>query len=881
MGQPRLTKPTLFSFDKLTDLISAQPLIIFQYNGSVLHSFVQISSGLIELLKTHTLVTPNERLAREYRRGYELAQRNKDGLAWPTPRIQSLDQLLLESYATLREQDAQWPRVLTQHELIRMAHSAAPPGLARNAVANLIANWTLMQQYEIPHEAVSGTLFKTWCTDLEAQIQASMALSPYAVGARLTEAKHIPPRPLVCVALEQLTRPQARYFKWLCEQGVVNALQDDGTTRLVESSDALQSPGAWPDTQGLQVWAASSQHDELTAAALWAREIKLQQPDATIGIVVPDLTQHHAMVRRTIGTVLDPYAGSRSATFDISGGQALYAQPVWQHARRFCTALIERADHTTLTGLWPSPFFNLQALGTVQPWPRKLGRAFTLIEFLQTQKSEPGKRLTELIFELNQSRTLGSTIDLLRQALALAGWPNSASLDSTQYQAFQQINQALEDLSYAATDVAQQTDALAALTCIDHVLSERMFSEQRPAADIQVLGRLETTGLRFSHLWVTGMNAINFPAKPARHSFIKAAQAEAYGIPRATQVTETEFCAHQLDGWQRHAEQLVCSYVRLELDAEVPPSYFLNEASHALLPANPPHWQRSEIQLETFTDERAEPITEQPARTGVRLLEQQAACAFKGFAVYRLSLDEQRTPRLIVDPLGRGNAAHSVLFHLLRACADQTAVAELTADDLSLAIEQALNELGYPLPDRFRSHETARLTQLCEQWLQLELERPYFRIAAVEQTHASRFADITFRVRVDRQDVVDDGVIIIDYKTGNQTLTGMSGRPLTRPQLPVYAHIDGLDVQGVFYGLLHDKPQLRGFSAEDNVAAGASHGDWQTLKTLWHNELERIAQQFRSGFAEVNPIAPDACKHCHLQALCRIKASSSDAIEVD
>jgi hypothetical protein len=44
--------------------------------------------------------------------------------------------------------------------------------------------------------------------------------------------------------------------------------------------------------------------------------------------------------------------------------------------------------------------------------------------------------------------------------------------------------------------------------------------------------------------------------------------------------------------------------------------------------------------------------------------------------------------------------------------------------------------------------------------------------------------------------------------------------------------------------------------------------DWAALRASWSATLERLATDFASGVATIDPL-PSACAHCHLTALCR------------
>ena len=75
---------------------------------------------------------------------------------------------------------------------------------------------------------------------------------------------------------------------------------------------------------------------------------------------------------------------------------------------------------------------------------------------------------------------------------------------------------------------------------------DQTFAPQRQSANIQVLGMLETTGLNFSHLWVCGMSAEQFPGKSKLSAFIPRQVALSHGMPRCTQLQELEFAERTL-----------------------------------------------------------------------------------------------------------------------------------------------------------------------------------------------------------------------------------------------------------------------------------------------------------------------------------------------
>ena len=46
--------------------------------------------------------------------------------------------------------------------------------------------------------------------------------------------------------------------------------------------------------------------------------------------------------------------------------------------------------------------------------------------------------------------------------------------------------------------------------------------------------------------------------------------------------------------------------------------------------------------------------------------------------------------------------------------------------------------------------------------------------------------------------------------------------------------------------------------------------DWEDLAAQWQDNLQRLASEFMSGDAEVDPLHTTSCTYCGLQAFCRV-----------
>ena len=65
-------------------------------------------------------------------------------------------------------------------------------------------------------------------------------------------------------------------------------------------------------------------------------------------------------------------------------------------------------------------------------------------------------------------------------------------------------------------------------------------------------------------------------------------------------------------------------------------------------------------------------------------------------------------------------------------------------------------------------------------------------------------------------------------------------------------------------------------------AAGDTEGVWQAQLDAWQTTLTTLAEAYRAGDARVDPKEfPRTCKHCGLQALCRVHERHPDVMEDD
>jgi len=278
-----------------------------------------------------------------------------------------------------------------------------------------------------------------------------------------------------------------------------------------------------------------------------------------------------------------------------------------------------------------------------------------------------------------------------------------------------------------------------------------------------------------------------------------------------------------------------------------------------------------------------------PLRGGAAILQNQAACPFRAFAVHRLNARTIESPHDGFDYRERGQLVHDTLAAFWTSLPEPTRDALAATPEqqrralLSAAAEAAQRRLQRrrgPLSPALTALESARLVRVIEQWLQHEIAtRSAFSVVAIEDARTMHVGPLTIAARLDRVDETSDGArIVIDYKTGSTKNAGWLDERPDEPQLPLYLTasepaaraiaLARVRTGDVGFTALAAEPDL--LPARSNQWMGR-HASWSALVDHWSIVLERLAMQFAAGEAAVDPKRlPQTCRYCDLPTLCRI-----------
>ena len=496
-------------------------------------------------------------------------------------------------------------------------------------------------------------------------------------------------------------------------------------------------------------------------------------------------------------------------------------------------------------------------------------------------RREGAKELQELVTGLPRQAQLDSWVELIQSLLSSVGWPRTQALGSFQYQAAIRIQAVLGELAaQPGTPLITLSDAL---QLIDWAL-DQTFAPQRQRSNIQILGMLETTGLSFDHLWVCGMSAEQFPGKANVSPFIPRRAAVAYGLPRSTQDQELAFARRTLGAWVAGSRHLRMSYTHTVNGASVYPTPW----SRRKTPRTPRKLMLGLLcNIDTPDDSTWRDTDEpggrhwhtHPARSNTGRYTSSGSpgsMRLQRFCYLPPWTGRAPEPRDFLNPMERGSALHWIFEQLYRRFPDSDSVQAQPTEVIMDISRQALGKYTH-LPDAFVALEQQRLCQLAEEFIALEAQRSPFEVIETEERYTLDLGNLSFALRIDRLDKVRDAVIVMDYKTGQVGVGGVTDT-LSAPQLPCYSIIRS-DIAGVYYAQLRDGDcKILGLSDDElqlvetknrKIKGTVTDASWQQQRSRWSEQLHELAEQVAAGAAQVNP-QPNACRFCHLKALCRV-----------
>ncbi len=859
-----------------------------------------------------TLVTVNQRLARHFQRRYDAWQVQRGASVWETPNVLSWSAWLLQLHErSLGEALTDYPVInavmeerLWRNAVNQVTEKNQQTLLDKSAAAKQAqAAWLIQHAWhcyvaEDAQLSLDQHVFGEWsnrfrqlCHQQKVVDASRLANSLRELLPSLAKAELLPEDVMFAGFLTPTTEQQT-WWRELPEHGVNVEQLTPVTASAVPQRFALIDEAS-----------------EWRAAATHARAWMEQNPNSLMGVVVPELQAHRTDVLRAFDAVFYPGENPDDVhrygrPYDVSLGVPLSEQPVVRCALQMLRFLIDSLSAADVTSVLLSPYFiNARSAAEAR---RRLDKhlrdnrcwevsAATLVGTERHQKKlDAGfaKALPKAMDALaGKPATLTTWSDKFGRVLQRQlRWPGEG-LGSLEYQAVQVWQQVIDELE--SLDDGQKVEAKVAVQELQRLCQQRLFQPETSNAPIQIMGRLESHGLTFDHLWLSGSDASQWPPKTTATTLLPRSLQKERGVPEATAAQRLHAAKLEWDHWCHAAPHIIASHA-------------LTRDGQPLMPAacvaDLPIVDTSELlgfeqfpvlinciaqsaQLQSVADTHGPALLEGVrVKGGARRLEDQAQCPFRGFAIHHLGVKNLEDPGMGLDPRVHGNLLH---FALEEFWAQVKTSAALHAMDEASCDAQVLDCINKSLERQnvepaLAELERPRLKRLIDDWLLVEKSRVIgFTVDALEEGDTVQLYGVKIKVLIDRIDVLDSGErIILDYKTGaNNRPADWALARIGNPQLPLYATIDE-SVEGVsFAQVVQNDMGFKGLTAESHwlprvsgkVRVPESPQDWDEWRNHWNASLELLMTEIREGLATITP-EPKACDYCDLKPLCRYRS---------
>ncbi len=896
------------------------------------------------------VVTSTVRAARALRAQYSRQQQAAGCLGWRTPQILAWEpwlQTLWDAAALggaetrILLNDAQegesWQQVLAQDEAGTQTISMT--GLAKQAQRA----WQAMHQYRIePREfrndpSIDAKAFSRWTAGLDTIYRRSQLLSFSQVEGELENlvrsGKVSLPSAIFLVGFDRTTPAQDL---------LINAL------RAAECQVELTELKSFSDERGSNsaITFARNLEEEIVSAAQWARATLLENPNQRIGVVMPSLGEVRdrldGVFRRVLApSSMDIHTTNARLPYEFSLGTPMDRMPA---VRTALTLLLwldkslppEEASWLVVHGGFGSGASDARATLDKRFRERdfQMGGAVSFSSFqswLQNSGNHEDwsslRRCLERFAvaakrqDLKRNRSYADWREAVEELLSAAEWGLLTAADSTEYQLLRRWNALLNELS-SLSAVTGSVSFSHAIGRLKSLAGTMLFTLETRNAPVQILGVSEAAGLTFDRIWWMNAQVASWPPRGHAQPFLPWSMQRAAHMPYADPAADAAFADRVTRRLLVSAPEVIVSFALQENDpttasAHAPsPEIAISPVVRRALSDVPViaigEFLSGRIQSPIQSGEDVEPsalevVDEEPAipfqgtrvRSGVTFLKEQAACPFRAFAEMRLSAESIEGAGTGLPAKAQGIIIHEVLQRFWDKMQSQKQLLESTDDECRQVLRMHIHHALL----RFREHaeeawqralldiEADRIENRLMDWLQIEKRRPDFTVVKTEdrpeQTH---LGGVELHCRIDRIDQVEQGMVLLDYKSGKVDSKACDGERPDEPQLPAYAVLrqnlasDERPLAGIAFAGLHPRtvdltvvgsvagvfPVAPG--AKSNPRGNLSPEDLLQQQAEWRTTLTRLAEDFVAGVAIVDPKkGRETCRYCSQGLLCRIR----------
>lgn len=830
------------------------------------------------------VVTASRRLARELRAAYDEQQVVAGRQAWLTPSIRSWHDWLSRQSSAIENPNAIPIRLDTFSSALLMERSLRrhlPDGISgvSGIVRQAVQSWQRLAEWQVPlpeldasAQSLDERTFALAAADYAQRLHEERWVDGGGMAelvANLITEKEVPVPDKIILAGFDRRSPAVRR--------VVKALEDAGCVVSTAKTGKRMS--------ALSVLPFDNVESELRAAGAWARDRLIDDPTARIAIVSPTLESNAPAITRLIREGLVPGWQSGGAAFEAAANVS-YGRKLAEYPAIAIALLLLRWTCQGLTSRELSSLLRSRCIAGPKTdgrsrielaLRRQPDRAWQVDEFLRVfrgcDESQDSIFFLECVSELEKisgaQRELASPAEWARRidaALTAAHWPGDGPLDSGEYQLINRWRELLNEFARIEV-VSPQIDLREASQRLTGLASDTLYQPESGRGLVQVLGTLEAAGMEFDCIWISGLDASQWPPASRPALFISSKLQRLYEMPDATPGDTLSFARHTLQRLSGSADEGVLSWAKTRDDTELTASSLLDDfGAVENIAVDDPGWFAGclvgQSDMVIPSDDNAPPVSaDEHVRGGAYTVQRQYVEPFGAFVHGRLGVRPPDPIATGLSPSVRGNIIHNALHNLLAGKPDLDEFRGWTDEEreqrIGSAIDSALAEHTIhadPVMQRIIGIERSRLRRLLHEFVAMESARSGFTVQDVEKKLDYEAFGIRLGLRIDRIDRMADGrLLVIDYKTGlAKSLLDRNGEPADL-QLIVYADALQADVGGLVLINVDSRViSYKGAGVEGGPWKALGEAEWTKALDSWKSLVSDALQNISAGDVRIN-----------------------------
>lgn len=480
---------------------------------------------------------------------------------------------------------------------------------------------------------------------------------------------------------------------------------------------------------------------------------------------------------------------------------------------------------------------------------------------------------------------------IISQILEIIGfpgerWPNIASIKHS-------TNLLLNRFS-SISKIVGEIDGNEAILLFKELSNETFFKlnkHESRFSNFEILDPLDAIGGYWDGIWFLGLTNNVLPCKYKFNPFLPVNELKKFGVEKFTPEMVIRWSHILYENLKKSAKKFIVSYSSLtQNEQSQKPSKFIEYIPLIKISFLKSDFKKSpNISLEYISDESAPKIKKnQHISGGVDLLELQSRNPQWAFLKYRLKANQLKSYGSSNILYSRGKLLHKSLELVWSNLKDQSILKNMINNGsikplLKTIINEVFDSEFIFYPKKFIDLEKNRSLNLLYQWLNFETNRPNFTIEALEKKIAFVRGNLSINLIIDRIDrLKNDIYIIIDYKTGKSfkyKIADWTNDILTNLQLPLYCvaannfynqtnYIKGFAISHVYplkfkhYGFSSVDTNIAGINKLPNSICLPETHSWESINSLWEKSLNKLMDEFISGFAKNYFANTEDMKYC-------------------